>query len=111
MILQFGRSAKLLRDAVNSGNEEELYRLYPEHAEKILNALNLLSQAANLNEVMPFKMFRPHVIASENIFSMTVGGRKRLIVRTLGKDGKPTKKIDFHTNYGLIVEVSEHYGD
>lgn len=25
--------------------------------------------------------------------------------------GGLTKKIDFHTNYGLIVEVNEHYGD
>ena len=76
-------------------------------------ALQVLRQAKNLNEVMTFAMFRPHPLqgGDRDTFSMSVGGRKRLIVKTLDKNGKVMKRVDFSSTYGLIVEVSEHYGD
>ena len=113
MDLKFGKSAKELRDAVNSEDSSLLLRLYPQNAKMIMMALQVLRQARNLNEVMPFAMFRPHALqgGDRDIFSMSVGGRKRLIIKTLNKDGKVTKKVDFSSTYGLVVEVSEHYGD
>ena len=113
MDLKFGRSAKTLRDAVNNEDSSLLLRLYPQNAEMIMMALQILHNAKNLNEVMPFSMFRPHTLqgGDKDIFSMSVGGRKRLIIKTLDKSGRVTKKVDFSSTYGLVVEVSEHYGD
>ena len=113
MDLKFGKSAKKLRDAVNSEDSSLLLRLYPQNAELIMMALQVLKQAKNLNEVMTFAMFRPHALqgGDRDIFSMSVGERKRLIVKTLDKNGKVMKRVDFSSTYGLVVEVSEHYGD
>ncbi len=113
MNLKFGRSAKALRDAVNSNNADLLLRLFPQNADMIMMALQVLRSAKNLNDVMSFAAFRPHVLHGENkdTFSMSVGERKRLIVKTLDEYGKVTKRIDFSSTNGLIVEVSEHYGD
>lgn len=113
MVLKFGKSAKELREAANSQDARALKRLYPQNADQILMALQVLKAARTLNDVMSFTMFRPHTLNGDDkdIFSMTVGGRKRLIVKTLDAEGRTTKKIDFSSKYGLIVEVSEHYGD
>ncbi len=62
MDLKFGKSAKILRDAVNSKDSCLLLRLYPQNAEMIMMALQVLRQAKNLNEVMTFAMFRPHAL-------------------------------------------------
>lgn len=114
MDLKFGNAAKELRNAVNRGDLRALVCMYKaEHVELILSALEILRAARNLNDVMLFHQFRPHALTGDkaDIFSMSVGGRKRLIVKTLGANGKPTKRVDFTSGYGLIVEVSEHYGD
>ena len=113
MDLKFGRDAKALREAVNNEDSTLLRRLYPQNADMIMMALEVLKAAKNLNEVMGFAMFRPHALKDDKkaIFSMTVGGRKRLIIKTLDEDGKITKRVDFSSTYGLVVEVSEHYGD
>ena len=113
MDLKFGRNAKALKEAVNSEDSSLLLRLYPQNADMIMMALQVLKVARNLNEVMGFSMFRPHALGGDKkeIFSMTVGGRKRLIIKTLDKNGKVMKRVDFSSTYGLVVEVSEHYGD
>lgn len=113
MDLKFGRDAKALREAVNNDDSSLLLRLYPQSADMILLALQVLRAAKNLNEVMGFTVFRPHVLGGDKkeLFSMTVGGRKRLIIKTLDVNGKITKRVDFSSTYGLVVEVSEHYGD
>ena len=113
MDLKFGKNAKALRDAVNSEDESLLRRLYPQNAEMIMLALQAIRAARNLNDVMAYSMFRPHALGADkkDIFSMSVGGRKRLIIKTLDKDGKVMKRVDFSSTCGLVVEVSEHYGD
>lgn len=113
MDLKFGRDAKALREAVNNDDSSLLLRLYPQSADMILLALQVLRAAKNLNEVMGFTVFRPHALGGDKkeLFSMTVGGRKRLIIKTLDVNGKITKRVDFSSTYGLVVEVSEHYGD
>ncbi len=113
MILRFTSAAKELKKAAGATSLQPLQRLYPQNAEQIYNALVLLSRVQNLAEVLPFRMYRPHELKGDEkgFFSLTVGGRKRLIVRTLGADGKATREIDYESEYGLIVEVSEHYGD
>lgn len=113
MILRFARTAKELKAAANSGSISSLKRLYPHDAELVLQALYVLANARNLSEVLNFKTFRPHPLTGDkqDQFSMSVGGRKRLIVKTLDSNGKPTKSINLNSEHGLIVEVNEHYGD
>ena len=113
MILKFGKSAKELRDAANSQDLRALRRLYPQNADQIMMSLQVLKAARTLNDVMAFSMFRPHALKGDDrdIFSVSVGGRKRLVIKTLDVNGKVMKKVDFSSEHGLIVEVSEHYGD
>ena len=113
MTLRFANTAKELKVAANAGSFQPLKTLYGSSAELIYEALLILLQADNLNDVMFFQKFRPHALKGESKgkFSMSVGGRKRLIVMTRDSKGKTTKEIDFSASYGLIVEVSEHYGD
>ena len=113
MDLKFGKNAKALREAANSEDSTLLLRLYPQNAEMIMLALQVLRAARNLNDVMAFSVFRPHALLKDkkDIFSKSVGGRKRLIIKTLDRDGKVMKRVDFSSTYGLVVKVSEHYGD
>lgn len=113
MILRFAKTAKELKAAVNADSPQLLSRLYPQQADRIFAALNVLKSARTLSDVMSFRMFCPHALRGDKkaLFSMSVGDRKRLILRTLDQHGVPTKSVDFSSEHGLIVEVSEHYGD
>lgn len=112
MVLRFSSKAKKLKAAWEKSDYSALVRLYDqESAEYIADALDLLNSSKNLNDVMHFKQFRPHTKDNGTLFSLSLNGRKRLTIKTLDANGNPTKKIDFSSTNGLILEVTEHYGD
>ena len=52
MDLKFGKNAKALREAANSEDSTLLLRLYPQNAEMIMLALQVLRAARNLKLVV-----------------------------------------------------------
>lgn len=112
MKLKFSAAARKLKKAWENNDTKLLVREYDyDSADAIVDALNTLNSANSLHDVMQFKWLRPHEIENGSILSLSLNGRKRLTLKTLDKNGNPTKKIDYSTPYGLIIEVSEHYGD
>lgn len=112
MVLSFATSAKKLKKAWETSDLKILVREYDqETALYIAKALNILKSAETLYDVMSYKSLRPHEIDNGRVFSLSLNGRKRLTLKTLDSNGKPTKKIDYSCKHGLILEVSEHYGD
>lgn len=112
MVLSFSTGARKLRSAWEKHDSRKLVAEYDrETAECLEDLLNVLTAAENLHDIMCFAQYRPHPIDNNSTLSLSLVGRKRLTVRTLGRDGKPTKRLDYSSSYGLILEVSEHYGD
>lgn len=112
MILKFSSKAKKIRRAWEQDNFELLVTEYDiETAECLADLLNLLSASASLHDIMSYSQYRPHPIEHGSVLSLSLIGRKRMTVRTIGTDDKPTKRLDYSADCGLILEVSEHYGD
>ena len=112
MNISFSAKARKIKKAWEQDDIQQLVAEYdPETAECLADLLNLLSVARNLHDIMPYKQYRPHPIENNSVLSLSLTGRKRMRVRTLGEDGKPTKRLDYSSGCGLILEVSEHYGD
>lgn len=112
MILKFSSKAKKLKRAWEQNDFEKLIAEYDrDTAECLADLMNILSAASSLHDVMGFSQYRPHPIECGRVLSLSLIGRKRMTVRTIGSDGKPTKRLDFSVGTGLILEVSEHYGD
>lgn len=112
MELKFSSKARKLKAAYEKGDIKILVREYDrDSADAIAEAINILVAADSLHDVMQFQSLRPHEIDNGTVFSLSLIGRKRLTLKTLDKAGNPTKKIDYSTPYGIVIEVSEHYGD
>ena len=112
MVLSFATSAKKLKKAWETNNYQILVEAYDKDtAECIEDALNVLNAARNLHDLLQFKYLRPHPIDNNSIFSLSLHGRKRITLKTLDKNRKPTKHLDYSSEYGIILEVTEHYGE
>lgn len=112
MTLEFSSRARKLKKAWEQNDFDKLVTEYDRPtAECLADLLDILLAANSLHDVMCFRQYRPHQIEHGSVLSFSLIGRKRLTVRTIGSDGKPTKRLDFSSSAGLILEVSEHYGD
>lgn len=112
MILEFSAKARKLRRAWEQNDFQKLVTEYDKDtAECLADLLDILSSANTLHDVMPFTQYRPHPIENGSVLSLSLIGRKRMTVRTIGSNGLPTKRLDYSSNCSLILEVSEHYGD
>jgi len=112
MELKFSSKARKLKKAWDQSDFQSLVTEYDKDtAECLADLLNLLSSLNTLHDVMSFVQYRPHAIENGSVLSLSLIGRKRMRVKTLGDNGKPTKRLNFSSNCSLILEVSEHYGD
>lgn len=112
MILTFSNKAKKLRKAWETNDFHLLEIEYDsDTADCLANVLNTLNVVRNLHDMKPFAQYRPHTIEGGSVFSLSLVGRKRLTIKTLDAQGKPTKKVDFSATGSIILEVTEHYGD
>jgi hypothetical protein len=113
MNIRFASSARAVGKAFESGDMRKLRRLYPESAELLAEALTLLQGARCLNDMKNFTFLRPHPVdrGKNTMYSLSLNGRKRVLIRTTDKDGILTNDLDYSSEDGIVVEVSEHYGD
>lgn len=114
MIIQFGNRARKLKHMAESKDARGLYAEFgKETADALLDALETLASVRNLNELMTFKSFRPHPLKGDkkNQLAMCVDDRVRLHISTLTEAGERTKTLDYAAEHGIVLEVSNHYGD